>query len=100
VRAAQDKDIDFSDSPELTSDFFQDATLSVNGVEVPRKKKRITIMLDPKLIDRFKHDAKGRGYQTMIGEVLKEHFRQRDLLSRIRQVVREEVTTLSHAHHR
>lgn len=61
----KDEDIDTSDIPELTADFFKKAVLW------PGTKKQITLRLDPDVIDFFK--KKGRGYQSMINAVLRKY---------------------------
>ena len=51
VKAMKDKDIDTSDIPELTDDFFKKAVLW------PGTKKQITLRLDPDVIEFFKLHA-------------------------------------------
>ncbi|NJD55490.1 MAG: BrnA antitoxin family protein [Nitrospirae bacterium] len=65
LRAMKDKDIDTSDIPELTDDFFKKA------VVWPGTKRQITLRLDPDVIDFFK--KQGRGYQTTINTVLRKY---------------------------
>jgi len=62
----KDRDIDFSDVPELDDNFFAEATLW------PGKKKQITIRLDPDVLDYFK--TKGRGYQSSINATLRRYM--------------------------
>ena len=62
--AMEDKDIDYSDIPELGEDFFKNATL-----RLPQPKAQVCIRLDREVLDWFK--AQGRGYQTKINAVLK-----------------------------
>ncbi|MBU4121933.1 MAG: BrnA antitoxin family protein [Proteobacteria bacterium] len=66
IKAMKDRDIDFSDVPELNDDFFEEATLW------PGKKKQITIRLDPDVVDFFK--KKGRGYQSSINAALRRYM--------------------------
>ena len=66
VKAMKDRDIDFSDVPELDDNFFAEATLW------PGKKKQITIRLDPDVVDFFK--TKGRGYQSSINATLRRYM--------------------------
>ncbi|OGP57881.1 MAG: 3-oxoacyl-ACP synthase [Deltaproteobacteria bacterium RBG_13_49_15] len=66
VEVMKDRDIDFSDAPELDDDFFADATLW------PGKKKQITLRLDPDVVDFFK--TKGRGYQRSINAALRRYM--------------------------
>jgi len=71
----KDRDIDFSEAPELNDDFFAEAKLW------PGKKKQITIRLDPDVLDYFK--TKGRGYQSSINATLRRYMeaQQRHLKS-------------------
>jgi uncharacterized protein (DUF4415 family) len=62
----KDKDLDFSDIPELEEPFFKEAVLW------PGKKKQITIRLDPDLVDFFKKS--GPGYQSRINTVLRKYM--------------------------
>jgi uncharacterized protein (DUF4415 family) len=66
IKAMKDRDIDFSDAPELIDDFFTEAKLW------PGKKKQITIRLDPDVLDYFK--TKGRGYQSSINAALRRYM--------------------------
>ena len=65
VKAMKDSDIDFSDSPPLSKNFFKKAVLW------PGTKKQITLRLDPDVIEFFK--KQGRGYQSMINAVLRKY---------------------------
>ena len=61
-----------------------------------RGKTRITIHIDDEVLETFREraDAAGRGYQTMINEVLREHLGQsRNPVdaATIRRIVREEL---------
>ena len=62
----KDRDIDFSDAPELDDDFFAGAALW------PGKKKQITLRLDPDVVDCFK--TEGRGYQSSINATLRRYM--------------------------
>ncbi|PJA47981.1 MAG: 3-oxoacyl-ACP synthase [Syntrophobacterales bacterium CG_4_8_14_3_um_filter_49_14] len=66
IKAMKDRDIDFSDVPELDDNFFAEATLW------PGKKKQITIRLDSDVVDFFK--TKGRGYQSSINATLRRYM--------------------------
>ena len=66
IKALKDRDIDFSDVPELDDDFLAGATLW------PGKKKQITLRLDPDVVDFFK--TKGRGYQSNINAALRRYM--------------------------
>ncbi len=65
LKAMKDEDIDTSDIPELTDDFFKKAVLW------PGTKKQITLRLDPDVIEFFK--KQGRGYQSTINAVLRKY---------------------------
>jgi uncharacterized protein (DUF4415 family) len=58
---------------------------------VVQPKKRVTLYLDAALVERFKHMAGERGYQTLINETLKSSVQQADIAETLRQVIREEM---------
>lgn len=62
----QDKDIDTSDMPELSDDFFRRAELRVPP------KQAVTIRLDADVVEWFK--AQGQGYQTRINKLLRTYM--------------------------
>ena len=62
IDAMQDEDIDFSDIPELTDDFFERA------VFVPAKQL-VTIRLDADVVAWLKQN--GKGYQTRTNKILR-----------------------------
>jgi uncharacterized protein (DUF4415 family) len=59
-----DAEIDYSDIPELSDEFFKNAT-----VVWPPTKKQLTIRLDADVLDWLK--SHGRGYQTRINRILR-----------------------------
>lgn len=63
VDAMRDKDIDFSDNPQLDQEFFKEA------IRWPGPKRQITLRLDPDVLAYFRR--RGRGYQTTINAVLR-----------------------------
>ncbi len=65
LNSMSDKDIDTSDIPEITDDMWLQTK-----VTLPGKKKKVGIRLDESLIDWFKNQTNGKGYQTLIQEVL------------------------------
>ncbi len=69
IKSMKDKDIDYSDIPELNDDFFDEAVIW------PGKKKQITIRLDPDIVDFYKKE--GRGYQSRINKVLRRYMEVR-----------------------
>ena len=67
VDSLSDRDIDYSDIPELDKDFFKSATLVL-----PEPKTTVTIRLDQQVLEWFK--AKGPGYQTRINALLRAYM--------------------------
>lgn len=61
--AIKDGDIDYSDIPELSDDFFEKA-----------KKTSITARFDADVVQWFK--SQGRGYQTKMNAVLRAFYEQ------------------------
>jgi len=71
----RDEDIDTSDIPELTEDFWKNAKV---GVFYRPVKQQLTLRLDADVVDWFKRNAKdGKGYQTSINIALREYVRDR-----------------------
>lgn len=64
--AMTDEDIDFSDIPELTPEFWK----RVNTVD--EGKAQITLRLDRDVLDYFRHG--GKRYQTRINSVLRAYM--------------------------
>lgn len=65
-----DSEIDFSDIPPLTDDFFKNAVR--NPYYQRALKEQLTIRLDADILDWFKRRAKdGKGYQTDINKALR-----------------------------
>ena len=62
-----DKDIDYSDIPELDSEFFEKGEL-----RLPKTKPLISIRLDSDVLEWFK--SQGAGYQTRINAVLRMYM--------------------------
>lgn len=58
----QDDEIDYSDIPPLTDEFFAQAQLTLPNA----------VPLDPDILDWFK--AQGRDYTTQINRVLREYM--------------------------
>jgi uncharacterized protein (DUF4415 family) len=70
-----DKEIDFSDNPELTEDFFAHATL-----RMPVAKKAVSLRIDPDVLEWYK--TNGPGYQTRINAVLRMYMQAKSGLNR------------------
>jgi len=63
----KDKDIDYSDIPETDANFWKDAE-----IHIPKKKKTLTIRIDPEVLAWFQ--GQGKGYQTKINSILKTYM--------------------------
>jgi uncharacterized protein (DUF4415 family) len=63
----KDKEIDYSDIPELDDTFWANAV-----IEYPEKKKPVTLRLDADVLDWFR--SFGKGYQTRINSVLRSFY--------------------------
>jgi uncharacterized protein (DUF4415 family) len=94
VLLQEDEDIDTSDIPEVTEEQLAQAVLRVDGKPVPRGKVQVNMYLDAAIVAYFKAQAGGRGYQTLINEVLKENIRRQDLETMLRRVIREELAAV------
>ena len=68
IAATQDKNIDFSEIPELDETFWRDAEL----VE-PDHSEQITMRVKRSVLEYFKEP--GKGYQTRINRVLESYVR-------------------------
>ncbi len=62
-----DSEIDLSDMPELTDEWFAKARV----IYPHERKQQLTVRLDADVVEFFK--AKGKGYQTRMNEVLKTY---------------------------
>ncbi len=62
----QDEDIDYSDSPRLTSEFFEKAA------SWPGNKELISLRLDPDVLAFLR--SQGKGYQTVINALLRRYM--------------------------
>lgn len=71
LKAMKDKDIDLSDSPELTPQMFARAIVRRGLKPVPRKAQ-LTLRLDSDVLEWFR--KKGRGYQTQINSLLRAYM--------------------------
>ena len=70
IEAVKDKNIDFSDIPELDETFWQRAEL----IE-PDLTEQITLRVKRSVLAYFK--ATGKGYQTRMNRVLESYVRAR-----------------------
>ncbi|MFM7408233.1 MAG: BrnA antitoxin family protein [Cuspidothrix sp.] len=67
LNSMSDEDIDYSDIPPLTDEFFAKATL-----RIPAAQAKNVIQLDPDVVAWFK--AQNTDYQTAINEILRHHI--------------------------
>ena len=74
VDAMTDDEIDYSDNPELTDEFWDNAVMYIGN------KKAISIRLDEDIYDYFKES--GKGYQTAINKVLRQYMEAQQRKSR------------------
>lgn len=91
ISKMEDKDIDFSEIPEITEGQFARSQLRLGGKPVPKGKVRVNILLDAPVVAYFKSQAGGRGYQTLINQALKTNILHNDLEMILRRVIREEI---------
>ena len=68
IAYVDDRDIDFSDIPELDAAFWREAELVR-----PDRTERITLRVKRSVLDHFR--APGRGYQTRINRVLESYVK-------------------------
>lgn len=64
------------------------------GAVIKTNKEKITIRLDPEVVDWFRKQVEGGGnYQSLINEALKAHIKQQgeSLETILRRVIREEI---------
>ena len=66
IDGLRDRDIDYSDNPKLTPEFFQKA------VRWPGKKELISLRVDPDVLAFFR--KQGKGYQTTINILLRRYM--------------------------
>jgi len=67
----KDKDIDLSDSPELTPEMFARAIVR-RGMKPVVRKAQLTLRLDQDVLEWFRRQ--GRGYQTQINSLLRAYM--------------------------
>ena len=63
----KDKEIDYTDIPELDDTFWANAV-----IEYPEKKKPVTLRLHADVLDWFR--SLGKGYQIRINSVLRSFY--------------------------
>ena len=71
LAAVRERDVDYSDIPELSDDWFAKA---VKGAHIPEKRP-VSLRLDDDVVDFFK--SEGSRYQTRINAVLRAYMENR-----------------------
>ena len=69
LEAMPDEDIDFSDIPEATADFWRTAE-----VVEPKSKTQVSLRLPNEVVDYFRRDGE-KGYTARIASVLSAYVR-------------------------
>jgi uncharacterized protein (DUF4415 family) len=70
VDKIKDKDIDFSDNPEVTPEMFAKSIVR-KGLKAVKRKTQVTLRIDEDVLAWFK--KQGTGYQTRINSLLKAY---------------------------
>ena len=68
IDAMTDEDIDFSDIPRTTPEFWANGIVR-KGLKPVVRKRQVTIRLDSDIIDYLR--SNGEGYQTRINQLLR-----------------------------
>ena len=69
--AMSDEDIDFSDIPRTTPEFWAHGIVR-KGLKPVVRKHQLTLRIDQDVIEFFKQE--GRGYQTKINQLLRAYM--------------------------
>lgn len=70
----KDKEIDFSECPEITPEIFAKAIVRKGLKPIPRKSQ-ITLRIDADVLSWFRKH--GSGYQTQINSLLKSYMQEK-----------------------
>ena len=71
IDAMTDADIDFSDIPRTSPEFWANGIVR-KGLKPVVRKNQLTLRIDQDVIDFFKEE--GRGYQTKINQLLRAYM--------------------------
>ena len=74
VDALRDREIDLSDTPELTPQMFARAIVR-RGLKPAVRKKQLTIRVDGDVLEWYRQQ--GPGYQTRINALLRAYMQER-----------------------
>lgn len=72
IEAIREEDIDFSDIPPLSDEFWKNAK-RFGDIYRPQKKQ-ITVRLDADVLDWLK--SSGKGYQTRLNDILRNEMQK------------------------
>lgn len=72
IEAIREEDIDFSDIPPLSDEFWKNAK-RFGDIYRPQKKQ-ITVRLDTDVLDWLK--SSGKGYQTRLNDILRNEMQK------------------------
>lgn len=73
--ALKDEDINFSDIPPTDEEFWKEAR-----VVKPARKEAISLKLDPDILEWYR--ARGKGYQTLMRNVLRAYMNAQEEANR------------------
>jgi uncharacterized protein (DUF4415 family) len=73
LAAMTDKDIDFSDTPEIPAEMFARGIVR-RGLKPTPRKRQLTLRVDGDVVDWYK--KQGRGYQTRINSLLRAYMEE------------------------
>lgn len=71
LKNMKDEDIDFSDIPRLTPEFFANGIVR-KGLKPSPSKQQITLRIDKDVVNFFREQ--GQGYQTKINQLLRAYM--------------------------
>lgn len=71
LRTMQDEDIDFSDIPRSTPEFWANGIVR-KGLKPIIRKNQLTLRIDQDVLEFFRKE--GRGYQTKINQLLRAYM--------------------------
>ena len=79
MRPTPDRDIDFSDIPEMTDEELRRARRVGRPTLGEVARQLIAIRIDPQLLQRLRDEADRRhvGYETLIHEILSEYTQKK-----------------------
>lgn len=70
LRQMKDEDIDFSDIPRTTPEFWANAVIR-KGLKPVAKKQQVTVRIDSDVLEYLR--SEGSGYQTKINQLLRSY---------------------------